>query len=212
MTASRRKINVPRKNPTRPIMNPPPWRSVKNQRACQPFPGAPRRPWYTIQEPCNDSPCEFEPCRGVKESKSTNRRLRLMVLVSCALISLTGITAFIATAAILAWYRRDPGLSDGTIPNLKHILVRYSHDHGVSGYWTAHRRCFNPIAPALAARGSRWKVPLLTAQTVVWVVQILAAAISLILDGPLPGMLLLLSAQLFPRLASIPKKISPALD
>ena len=59
--------------------------------------------------------------------------------------------------------------------------------------------------------GSRWNVPLLRAQSAVWAILILAGGISLVIGRALPGFLLLLSAQLFPRFASIPKAPSPGL-
>jgi hypothetical protein len=58
---------------------------------------------------------------------------------------------------------------------------------------------------------SRWIVPLLHTQFGIWAILISAALCALLIDRSVPSLLLVLSAQLFPRLARIGKDSSPAV-
>ena len=60
--------------------------------------------------------------------------------------------------------------------------------------------------------GSRWIVPFLPAQFGVWVLLTLAAVIALFLDRSIQSLLLVLSAQLFPRFARIGDDTSLAVE
>ena len=59
--------------------------------------------------------------------------------------------------------------------------------------------------------GLRWIVPFPKGQFGVWVILILAALIALFLDRLVPSLLLILSAQLFPRFARIGDDLLPVV-